>query len=1152
MANFWRDREADAVSDYWNAVIVGSIRSDHTAAVPDIDLTLLATIARIRKGRQRHLPDPAFVDRLETTLMNAQVTSIAIQPPRLKELVVRPEWLPTREVLFPRKWSLAAAATIALIILTLATFLFATRDPGQPVIAPGTPEEATPTAISAPIPTVVPVTMYRGGLDRTGVMPGPAPTGRPGVLWRTEAGAVIKGPLSVGNGLVFTGTDDGSVHAFDMTTGAEVWKLTGNTAFESPSIVLDGTTAYIAGYDGMVLAVDAVTGTEIWRTDPALNVSRRVAFDAATKALYVGGLEAVSYAFDSTTGQLKWQTPISSLQASVASIVAGDTLYFGTDRGVLYALNTADGTTRWTYESPHEGFGSLTFANNTIFGPVGPAADPAFVAVDATSGAERWEITSASAPYSAAAILDGNIIVGTEAGEVLSVAQADGQVNWTVATGNGAPIWTAPSIVGDDIYAVDTVGWLYALGAATGQEMWRVQLDDGINYGPAITGGVIYVGTWSGSVYALGDGGTDVPVATPVAGPPNPTDASPESSPGAVPGEKVEVLWETTGGEVGFAGPTLLAIAPDGTIWVADSGHAGFQIFDADGAFIESWTGTGDGQFGLVEDDGDPFGAVAFAADGSFYVLDPAARRVLAFSAERTFLRSIGERGSDPGQFLKPMAIVVDPAGNVAVWDAARGDVQTFAPDGTMVATARLQATYTGGESSNSMTVDGDGNFIVLEFDRSGGGLVEKFDPEGNLLLQFGLESGPGTLLGQPLGLGLDAAGNIYVTEIEPARVVVFSPEGEFLTEFGAALDTTVVFPFPFDVAVDSQGDVYVTDPSKNKLVKLHLPQPLAAATQAGSPDASPGAAATEVKLIWESTGGDGGLAEPSTIAIAPDGKIWVADAGNARFQIFDADGAFLESWTGTGEGQFGLTDSVGDQFGAVAFAADGSFYVLDPGARRILVFSADRTFLRSIGERGRGPGQFVQPYAIVTDLAGNVMVLDDARSDIQIFAPDGTLISTVLPQSVYTTPLSVNLMAIDGDRNIFVAEAYDDPSLSPIVEKFDPEGNLLQQFGDDSGPGSFGRAMSGQYNDQPVGIAVDAAGNVYITEIGTNPRIVVFSPDGSYLMEIGTGSSKVVFEFPFDVALDDQGNIYVTDLVQNRLVKLRLPESLAPATPEA
>jgi hypothetical protein len=74
MANFWRDREADAVSDYWNAVIVGSIRSDHTAAVPDIDLTLLATIARIRKGRQRHLPDPAFVDRLETTLMNAQVT----------------------------------------------------------------------------------------------------------------------------------------------------------------------------------------------------------------------------------------------------------------------------------------------------------------------------------------------------------------------------------------------------------------------------------------------------------------------------------------------------------------------------------------------------------------------------------------------------------------------------------------------------------------------------------------------------------------------------------------------------------------------------------------------------------------------------------------------------------------------------------------------------------------------------------------------------------------------------------------------------------------------------------------------------------------------------------------------------------------------
>ena len=276
---------------------------------------------------------------------------------------------------------------------------------------------------------------------------------------------------------------------------------------------------------------------------------------------------------------------------------------------------------------------------------------------------------------------------------------------------------------------------------------------------------------------------------------------------------------------------------------MADPGNSGFRILDTDGNVLESWTGTGDGQFGMVEDDGDPFGAVAFAADGSFYVLDPGARQVLAFAADRTFLSRFGDPGRGPGQFVAPVAIAVDPAGNVAVSDYGRADIQTFAADGTLVATIPVQTTYPVG---NSMTIDGDGNFYVLEFQFGGPALLEKFDPAGNLLLQFGQGPGPGALLGQPLGIGLDAAGNVYVTEIEPAQVVVYSPEGEYLTSFGAAGDTTIQLPFPFDVAVDAQGDVYVSDPSQNKLVKLRLPDSLFPATQAVSPEVSPDAATTD------------------------------------------------------------------------------------------------------------------------------------------------------------------------------------------------------------------------------------------------------------------------------------------------------------------
>ena len=160
MANFWRDREADAISTYWNAVTDGQLGPDRAAT--EIDSTLVDTIARIREGRQRHIPSSAFVDRLEIALMNTQVRSIAARPPLLKELVTRPAWLPTREMLFPRKWSLAAVASVALVAITFAVFFFSLQT-DQPVIAPGTPEMATPTTAPMPAPTVVPVTSIAAG-----------------------------------------------------------------------------------------------------------------------------------------------------------------------------------------------------------------------------------------------------------------------------------------------------------------------------------------------------------------------------------------------------------------------------------------------------------------------------------------------------------------------------------------------------------------------------------------------------------------------------------------------------------------------------------------------------------------------------------------------------------------------------------------------------------------------------------------------------------------------------------------------------------------------------------------------------------------------------------------------------------------------------
>jgi DNA-binding beta-propeller fold protein YncE len=230
---------------------------------------------------------------------------------------------------------------------------------------------------------------------------------------------------------------------------------------------------------------------------------------------------------------------------------------------------------------------------------------------------------------------------------------------------------------------------------------------------------------------------------------------------------------------------------------------------------------------------GDPFNAIAFAPDGSFYVLDPGNRRVQAFAADRTFLRSIGGPGRNPGQFLNPIDVAIDPVGNLAVLDEARGDIQTFAADGTVVAIIPLQSTGGGAYEMNSFIIDAEGNFYVAELseDSAKARVVEKFDPEGNLLLQFGVEPGQGQLIDHPGGIAVDAAGNVYVTEFEAnPRVVVFTSKGEYLTEFGGPGSAAFEFMSPGDVMLDGQGNLYVTDGFENQLVKLRLPQSLAPA----------------------------------------------------------------------------------------------------------------------------------------------------------------------------------------------------------------------------------------------------------------------------------------------------------------------------------
>jgi tripartite motif-containing protein 71 len=306
---------------------------------------------------------------------------------------------------------------------------------------------------------------------------------------------------------------------------------------------------------------------------------------------------------------------------------------------------------------------------------------------------------------------------------------------------------------------------------------------------------------------------------------------------------------------------------------------------------------------------------------------------------------------------------------------------------------------------------------------------------------------------------------------------------------------------------------------------------------QEATPSAGP------VEFLWETRGDpDSPLGNPSHLAIAPDGSIWVADADNDRFQIFAPDGTFLEAWgtPGSGEGEFDFTtvDWAGYPEAAIAFAPDGTFYVADPGNHRIQKFGPDRGFLTTWGSEGQEPGQFDTPIDLVVDGQGRVYVLDANR--VQVFDADGRFLAEWGGRGTEPGKLRGPFgIGLDPDGTLLIAEVDGNR-----VQRFTPEGELLDGWG---GPGS----ADGEFI-YAMDAAVDAEGRIFVPDYGNN-RVQVFDHDGQFLAAWGEyGTDAGQFASALGVAVGGDGTVYVTD-AGKRLQAFRvgeLPAAASAATP--
>ncbi|MFL6660139.1 MAG: NHL repeat-containing protein [Massilia sp.] len=236
------------------------------------------------------------------------------------------------------------------------------------------------------------------------------------------------------------------------------------------------------------------------------------------------------------------------------------------------------------------------------------------------------------------------------------------------------------------------------------------------------------------------------------------------------------------------------------------------------------------------------------------------------------------------------------------------------------------------------------------------------------------------------------------------------------------------------------------------------------------------------------------------------------------------------------------------DPFG-VAVDAAGNAYLADAGERNQIIRIAPdgvRSVLAGQGEGyadGSGAAaSFNSPSGIALDKAGNLYVADTGNHAIRKITPQGvvsTLAGSGAPgfadgagkQAQFNGPIGI---AVDKGGNVYVSDTYNDR-----LRKITPEG-VVSTIAGGAAPGFADGLAGAAAFDTPTGLALDAAGNLYIADT-QNGAIRKLSPNGqvSTLARSDDEAEDPLLRRPLSLAVTHDGFLYVGDMARGRLLQL-------------
>jgi outer membrane protein assembly factor BamB len=527
--------------------------------------------------------------------------------------------------------------------------------------------------------------------------------------------------------------------------------------------------------------------------------------------VYVGTDAGTLLALDLRTGDDVW-TFAADAPVTRSPAVGGGRVFFGSEDARLHAVDASTGRSAWTHDTAGGLIGTPAIGHGLVYIVNLNEPTSQVIALDVDTGEEAWRFAPDDALGLRPVVLGPDTLYAADrGGSLYALDPLSGASRWTWS--QQSEIGAAPALVDNLLYVV-TRDRAFALDITSRQEAWSVDLEANAEYGPVVADGVVYAGTDGGIVHAIGSA-ADAPVGSPAAAP----------SAGAGLPEIGELEREVAvPDDVEFV--VGLGAGADGELYLPDLLNGRILISDGHASFVDGFgePGSERGQLDFIRDDNDPFNSIgdaAVAPDGTVWVANPDNFRVEHFGSDGAHLGSIGAFGAGDGQFLDPIGVAIDGDGTIFVVDDERDVIQRFAPDGTFELAFGGHGSTPGQLTFSGMiTIDASDTVWVADF---GNHRIQAFSRDGTFMTTFGSQGNAPGMLNAPNDVAVDAHGRIWVADTDNLRIQAFEPDGTPIGQI--ALPGLGVAAAPSSVAVHGD-ELYVTRFTNPNVLVYRIPPP--------------------------------------------------------------------------------------------------------------------------------------------------------------------------------------------------------------------------------------------------------------------------------------------------------------------------------------